>query len=392
MSAFRPFHHEVLGDSPAYGPLKHLSSRSRRTDVENRELMQGASGLVAPSVDILILPVVGNGSPRVHFRQKCFGIERELSFAVHNRPPFAGVPLKTQAILLHLVKNGQSDRQSTRSNAGVKRLKVQTFRDGVELMVQFMLPKNSKITAGKTWPRSAGARNPREFRVYRWNPDDASNPRMDTYFVDLDDCAAMVLDALIWIKNVIDPTLTFRRSCREGICGSCSMNIDGTNTLACTMATDKIKGVVQVYPLPHLPVIKDLVPDLSHFYAQYASIEPWLKTVTPTPEKEWKQTPADRAKVDGLYECILCACCSTGCPSYWWTSERFLGPAVLLQAQRWIMDSRDEASGERLDNLEDPFRLYRCHTIMNCAKACPKGLNPAKAIAEIKKMLVERQM
>ena len=159
------------------------------------------------------------------------------------------------------------------------------------------------------------------------------------------------------------------------------MNIDGTNTLACTMATDKIKGVVQVYPLPHLPVIKDLVPDLSHFYAQYASIEPWLKTVTPMPEKEWKQTPADRAKVDGLYECILCACCSTGCPSYWWTSERFLGPAVLLQAQRWIMDSRDEASGERLDNLEDPFRLYRCHTIMNCAKACPKGLNPAKAIA-----------
>ena len=201
---------------------------------------------------------------------------------------------------------------------------------------------------------------------------------MDTYFVDLDDCAAMVLDALIWIKNVIDPTLTFRRSCREGICGSCSMNIDGTNTLACTMATDKIKGVVQVYPLPHLPVIKDLVPDLSHFYAQYASIEPWLKTVTPTPEKEWKQTPADRAKVDGLYECILCACCSTGCPSYWWTSERFLGPAVLLQAQRWIMDSRDEASGERLDNLEDPFRLYRCHTIMNCAKACPRASTPPR--------------
>ena len=189
-------------------------------------------------------------------------------------------------------------------------------------MVQFTLPKNSKITVGKTWPRSAGARNPREFRVYRWNPDDANNPRMDTYFVDLDDCAPMVLDALIWIKNIIDPTLTFRRSCREGICGSCSMNIDGTNTLACTMATDKIKGVVQVYPLPHLPVIKDLVPDLSHFYAQYASIEPWLKTVTPTPEKEWTQTPADRAKVDGLYECILCACCSTGCPSYWWTSER----------------------------------------------------------------------
>ena len=173
-------------------------------------------------------------------------------------------------------------------------------REWAELMVQFTLPKNSKITAGKTWPRSAGARNPREFRVYRWNPDDANNPRMDTYFVDLDDCAPMVLDALIWIKNVIDPTLTFRRSCREGICGSCAMNIDGTNTLACTMATDKINGVVRVYPLPHLSVIKDLVPDLSHFYAQYASIEPWLKTVTPTPEKERKQTPADRAKVDGF--------------------------------------------------------------------------------------------
>jgi succinate dehydrogenase / fumarate reductase iron-sulfur subunit len=170
------------------------------------------------------------------------------------------------------------------------------------------------------------------------------------------------------------------------------MNIDGTNTLACTMAMDEVDGVIRVYPLPHLPVIKDLVPDLSNFYAQYTSIEPWLKTVTPTPEKEWKQMPADRSKVDGLYECILCACCSTGCPSYWWTSERFLGPAVLLQAHRWIMDSRDEASGERLDNLEDPFRLYRCHTILNCAKACPKDLNPAKAIAEIKKMLVGRQM
>jgi succinate dehydrogenase / fumarate reductase iron-sulfur subunit len=261
-----------------------------------------------------------------------------------------------------------------------------------ELMVQFTLPKNSKISAGKTWARPAGARNPREYRVYRWNPDDGKNPRMDTYFVDLDDCGPMVLDALIWIKNVIDPTLTFRRSCREGICGSCSMNIDGTNTLACTVATDEIKGVVRVYPLPHLPVIKDLVPDLSHFYAQYASIEPWLKTVTPMPEREWKQSPNDRAKLDGLYECILCACCSTGCPSYWWTSERFLGPAALLQAHRWIMDSRDEASGERLDNLEDPFRLYRCHTIMNCAKVCPKDLNPAKAIAEIKKLLVERQM
>ena len=259
-------------------------------------------------------------------------------------------------------------------------------------MVQFTLPKNSRVTAGKTWPRPAHAIHGREFRVYRWNPDDGKNPRMDTYFVDLDDCGPMVLDALIWIKNVIDPTLTFRRSCREGICGSCSMNIDGTNTLACTKATDDIKGMVRVYPLPHMSVIKDLVPDLTHVFAQYASIEPWLKTVTPAPERERLQSPEERNKLEGLENCILCFCCTTSCPSYWWNGDRFLGPAVLLQAHRWIMDSRDEATGERLDQLEDPFRLYRCHTIMNCAKACPKGLNPAKAIAEIKRMMVERQM
>jgi succinate dehydrogenase / fumarate reductase iron-sulfur subunit len=215
---------------------------------------------------------------------------------------------------------------------------------------------------------------------------------MDTYFVDLDDCGPMVLDALIWIKNVIDPTLTFRRSCREGICGSCSMNIDGTNTLACTKATDDIKGTVRVYPLPHMSVIKDLVQDLTHVIAQYASIEPWLKTVTPAPERERLQSPEERNKLVGLENCILCFCCTTSCPSYWWNGDRFLGPAVLLQAHRWILDSRDEATGERLDQLEDPFRLYRCHTIMNCTKACPKGLNPAKAIAEIKRMMVERQM
>jgi succinate dehydrogenase / fumarate reductase iron-sulfur subunit len=201
-----------------------------------------------------------------------------------------------------------------------------------------------------------------------------------------------VLDALIVIKSTIDPTLTFRRSCREGICGSCAMNIDGTNTLACTKAIDDVKGPVNIYPLPHMSVVKDLVPDLTTFYAQHASIKPWLQTVTPAPEKEWRQSPADRAKLDGLYECILCACCSTACPSYWWNSERYLGPAVLLQAYRWLSDSRDEAKDERLDNVEDPFRLYRCHTIMNCAKACPKGLNPAKAIAEIKDMLIERQL
>ena len=257
-------------------------------------------------------------------------------------------------------------------------------------MALFTLPKNSKITEGKTWPRPAGARRVKEFRIYRWNPEDGQDPRRDTYFVDLDDCPPMVLDALIWIKNKVDSTLTFRRSCREGVCGSCAMNIDGTNGLACTTAIEDIKGVVRIHPLPHLPVIKDLVPDLTRFYAQYASIEPWLKTTSPTPEKEWRQSRADREKLDGLYECILCACCSTGCPSYWWNSERFLGPAALLQASRWINDSRDEATGERLDNLEDPFRLYRCHTILNCARVCPKGLNPAKAIAEIKKMMVER--
>ena len=258
-------------------------------------------------------------------------------------------------------------------------------------MVQFTLPRNSKVTEGKTWPRPAGAHRVTQYRIYRWDPEGEGNPRLDTYCVDRDHCGPMVLDALIWIKNNIDPTLTFRRSCREGICGSCSMNIDGANTLACTKAMDDIKGDIKIYPLPHMPVVKDLVPDLSNFYAQHAATQPWLQTVTPTPEKEWRQSHEDREKLDGLYECILCACCSTACPSYWWNSDRFMGPAALLQAQRWIKDSRDERTGERLDDLEDPFRLYRCHTIMNCTKACPKDLNPAKAIAEIKKAMVERQ-
>jgi len=258
-------------------------------------------------------------------------------------------------------------------------------------MVEFTLPKNSKATQGKAWPAPLRAGELREYQVYRWNPDDGRNPRLETYQVDLDDCGPMVLDGLIWIKNKIDPTLTFRRSCREGVCGSCAMNIDGTNTLACTKDMKDIKGAVKIYPLPHMPVVKDLVPDLTEFYAQQASIKPWLQTESVTPEKEWKQSHEDRAKLDGLYECILCACCSTSCPSYWWNSDRYLGPATLLQSYRWIIDSRDEAAGDRLDDLEDPFRLYRCHTIMNCAKACPKGLNPAQAIAEIKKLLVERR-
>ncbi len=260
-------------------------------------------------------------------------------------------------------------------------------------MVQFNLPKNSRPKEGKVWPKPEGATRLTEFRIYRWDPDDDDNPRIDTYYVDQDDCGPMVLDALIWIKNKIDPTLTFRRSCREGICGSCSMNIDGQNTLACTCGTEDVTSeVVKIYPLPHMPVIKDLVPDLTAFYAQHASIEPWLKTTTPAPEKEWRQTREERSKLDGLYECILCACCTTSCPSYWWNGDRYLGPAALLQAERWLVDSRDESTGERLDELEDPFRLFRCHTILNCSKACPKGLNPAKSIAEIKKMLVARQV
>jgi succinate dehydrogenase / fumarate reductase iron-sulfur subunit len=258
-------------------------------------------------------------------------------------------------------------------------------------MVQLSLPRNSTIKKGRHHPAPEGARKIRAFKVYRYDPETGENPRWDTYDVAVDQCGPMVLDAIIHIKNTMDPTLTFRRSCREGICGSCAMNIGGRNTLACTHATGDVPGkTVQISPLPHQPVVKDLVPDLTMFYAQHASIEPWLKTETPAPDKEWVQTPQDRAKLDGLYECILCACCTTSCPSYWWNGEKYLGPAALLQSYRWLADSRDEATGERLDDLEDPFKLYRCHTIMNCAQVCPKSLNPAKAIGEIKKMLVDR--
>lgn len=259
-------------------------------------------------------------------------------------------------------------------------------------MAEFTLPKNSKVQKGKKYPAKAGAKDVRTFRVYRWNEEDGRNPHIDEYEVDMASCGPMVLDALIKIKNEIDPTLTFRRSCREGICGSCAMNIDGNNTLACTKAIDDCKGDVKIYPLPHMPVVKDLVPDLTNFYAQYASIKPWLRTQTPPPpDGERLQSKEDRAKLDGLYECILCASCSTSCPSYWWNSDKYLGPAVLLQAYRFIADSRDEDTGARLDELEDPFKLYRCHTIMNCTNTCPKGLNPAKAIGEIKKLMVERK-
>ena len=258
-------------------------------------------------------------------------------------------------------------------------------------MATFTLPKNSTITEGKRHAAPSGAKNVKSFKIYRFDPDSGDNPRTDTFEIDLDQCGPMVLDALIKIKNEVDSSLTFRRSCREGICGSCSMNIDGLNTLACLKPIEDVKGDVKISPLPHMPVVKDLVPDLSQIYAQLRSVEPWLKSDTPPPpDGERLQSKEERAKLDGLWECILCFCCTTACPSYWWNGDRYLGPAVLLQAYRWIADSRDEATGERLDALEDPFKLYRCHTIMNCARTCPKGLNPAQAIGEIKKMIAER--
>jgi len=259
-------------------------------------------------------------------------------------------------------------------------------------MAEFRLPTHSRVQKGKDF-RANGGGKVRRFVVYRYDPDNGENPRLDTYEVDTDSCGPMVLDALIKIKNEIDPTLTFRRSCREGICGSCAMNIDGSNGLACLQAIDDVQGDVKIYPLPHMPVVKDLVPDLTNFYAQYASIKPWLQTRTPAPpDQERLQSKAEQELIDSPSACILCACCSTSCPSYWWNSDRYLGPAALLAAYRWLVDSRDEATGERLDELEDPFRLYRCHTIMNCTNACPKDLNPARAIAETKRMLAARRL
>jgi succinate dehydrogenase (ubiquinone) iron-sulfur subunit len=228
------------------------------------------------------------------------------------------------------------------------------------------------------------------FKIYRWDPEKKQKPYLSTYPVNLDECGPMVLDALLKIKNEQDPTLTFRRSCREGICGSCAMNIDGSNTLACLCYIPKGNEVIKINPLPHMYVIKDLVPDLTNFYEQYKSIEPWLQTKNHDIDHgEILQTKKDRKKLDGMYECILCACCSTSCPSYWWNADKYLGPAVLMQAYRWIEDSRDEFTKERLEALDDSFKLYRCHTIMNCSKTCPKGLNPGKAIALIKKKIAD---
>ena len=264
-------------------------------------------------------------------------------------------------------------------------------------MVQLTLPKNSTVNKnGKTFKAAKDAQKTRTFKVYRFDPSTGENPRLDTYEVDVSD-VSMVLDGLIKIKDKMDPSLAFRRSCREGVCGSCAFNINGANTLACTASLQDLgDGDITVYPLPHQPVVKDLVTDLSNFYKQHAYIEPFLQAKEEEPDTEWTQSQEDRAKLDGLYECILCACCSTSCPSYWWNGEKeggeeeYLGPAALLQSYRWLADSRDQHANERLNKLEDEFKLYRCHTIMNCAQVCPKHLNPAKAIAEIKKMMVTR--
>ena len=260
-------------------------------------------------------------------------------------------------------------------------------------MVELLSRKNSKVRAGKRHKAKAGAKRVRTFKVYRYDPEVGENPRWDIYDVDLDSCGPMVLDALNAIKNDIDsdahlPALLPRGDLRF----VCDEHIGAQHARLHQGHRRPAAGAITISPLPHQPVIKDLVPDLSNFIAQYSAIQPYLQTQTPEPDAEWRQSPEERAKLDGLYECILCACCSTSCPSYWWNSERFYGPAALLQAYRWIADSRDENQGERLDALEDPFKLYRCHTIMNCAQVCPKGLNPAKAIAEIKKAMVDRKL
>ena len=260
-------------------------------------------------------------------------------------------------------------------------------------MVEFSLPQNSKIFKGISYLNDKKSEDPKKLKIYRWDPEKKQNPRIDTYEIDKKKCGPMVLDALIKIKNEIDTTLTFRRSCREGVCGSCAMNIDGINTLACIKPINDVKKDIKIYPLPHMRVVKDLVPDLSKAYKQLASINPWLNRIETDKNKkktleEKKQTPEERSKLDGKWECVLCFCCTTSCPSYWWNSDEYLGPAVLLQASRWINDSRDATRKERLKKINDSMKLYRCHSIMNCTRSCPKGLNPAKAIADIKKAIV----
>lgn len=243
---------------------------------------------------------------------------------------------------------------------------------------------NQKINLTKNFKK-----HQKFLRVYRWNPNLKFKPWFSIYPIVTSNCGPMILDALIQIKDLQDSSLTFRRSCREGICGSCSMNIDGTNSLACLQPLTTNKQFTTIYPLPHMYVIKDLVPDLSNFYAQYKLVKPWLINNSKATRKEYLQSKTDRFELDGLYECILCACCSASCPSYWWNHDKYLGPAILLQAYRWIVDSRDRSTKTRLDFLNHKMRLFRCHTIMNCSKTCPKSLNPGKAIAAIKYQILK---
>ncbi|VDD90361.1 unnamed protein product [Enterobius vermicularis] len=265
------------------------------------------------------------------------------------------------------------------------------LRNSASLCRSLVVISNAGRCASAAASGAPAGKRIKTFEIYRFNPEKPeTKPHLQKFDVDLDQCGTMVLDALIKIKNEVDPTLTFRRSCREGICGSCAMNVGGQNTLACirNIDTDTSK-TTKIYPLPHMYVVKDLVPDLNLFYAQYASIQPWLqkKKKISIGDKQLYQTIKEREKLDGLYECILCACCSTSCPSYWWNADKYLGPAVLLQAYRWIIDSRDDFHRERLERMQDGYSAFKCHTILNCTKTCPKHLNPAKAISEIKMLL-----
>ncbi len=228
-----------------------------------------------------------------------------------------------------------------------------------------------------------------KFSIYRFNPETDKKPYMQDYELPDGHGAIMLLDALLLLKQQ-DDSLSFRRSCREGVCGSDGMNINGRNGLACILQLDSLSQPITLRPLPGLPVIRDLIVDLTQFYNQYRTVKPWLINKDPEPEIERLQSPEERARLDGLYECVLCACCTTACPSFWWNPDRFLGPAALLQASRFLNDSRDQATGERLDDLDDPYRLFRCHTIMNCTDVCPKGLNPSKAIGHIRQLLLKR--
>ncbi len=230
-------------------------------------------------------------------------------------------------------------------------------------------------------------------KIYRYNPEVDVKPYYQKFKINTRECGPMILDALLKIKNEMDSTLSFRRSCREGICGSCAMNIDGVNTLACLSPLKTEKEEIDLNPLPHMYVVKDLVPDMTNFYQQYKKIKPWLiqKEENKPLEKENLQSQEDRSLLRDMDKCILCACCSTSCPSYWWNSDKYLGPAVLMQANRWVKDSRDDGKEERLNMLRDPFSLYRCHTIMNCTKTCPKGLNPGKAVADLKYELATQE-